>query len=318
MEEIMNKITTLILVSAFLVSCSMQPVQESTTTPANTNTPQPTTSPSPAPTDTAVPTEAVTIPDLGGFSTLVVVEGFTVSVPFPLLHQVNGNVIIIGDEENTLTVSFASDAFQSGDTLEIVLDNYLGSLERRGWEFTKNELSEIEVDTATGMAVDLTATFQGLNFQGRAVAVSPHTDTVLFGLGLSQISVNPDQWEVSGQVTFATLLENTRFTQVSGACPVSTDESYGYTEVNPIRVGGDFISGVSRERAYLDHLRGPNGESLSYERQGSLPSGDTILDIYNINGPGVDEVLYVDLYNYAELQAPVGFTCEGPFPLSAP
>ncbi len=113
-------------------------------------------------------------------------------------------------------------------------------------------------------------------------------------------------------------MESIEFTQADGECPIATDETYGYSESNPIRVGGDFISGVSRERAYLDHLRGPNGETLSYERQGSLPSVDTILDIYNVTGPGVDEILYVDLYNYLELQAPVGFTCDGPFPLSPP
>jgi hypothetical protein len=318
MEEFVNKLIALILVSAFLTSCTPQPVEEPPVIPAITNTVGPTSTTPPKPTDTAVPTEEVTLPDLGSFSTLVVVEGFTISVPFPLLHQVNKNVVIIGDEANTLTISFASDEYQSGDTPERVMSDYLGSLERRGWEFTKGEPADIEVDGATGIIIDLTGTFQGLNFEGQAVTVPPYSDLALFGLGLSQVSADPNRWKDSGQKAFTTLLESIEFVDAGGECPVSTDDTYGYSEDNPIRVGGEFVTGVSRERAYLDHLRGPNGESLSYERQGSLPYGDTILDIYNVTGPGVDEILYVDLYNYSELQAPVGFTCEGPFPLFAP
>ena len=40
-------------------------------------------------------------------------------------------------------------------------------------------------------------------------------------------------------------------------CPVSADDTYGYEEGNPIRVGGDFFNGAAREREYLDTLRGP-------------------------------------------------------------
>lgn len=314
----MKKALSLILVFILLMSCAFLPTPEPTVTPTFTNTVEPTGTTPPTPTDTAVPTEAITFPDLGRFSTVVVVEGFTISVPFSYLHQVNKNVVIIGDEENTLTISFASDVYQSGDTLESVSNAYLGSLENRGWAFTKGESADIEVDGATGIAIDLTGTFEGMNFEGQTITVSPRSGFVLFGLGLSQISAEPDRWKDSGHEAFTTLVDSIEFIEAGGACPVSTDDTYGYSEDNPIRVGGDFISGVSRERAYLDHLRGPNGETLSYERHGSLPSGGTILDIYNITGPGVDEILYVDLYNYSELQAPVGFTCEGPFPLSAP
>lgn len=86
---------------------------------------------------------------------------------------------------------------------------------------------------------------------------------------------------------------------------------------NPIRVGGDFFTGVARERAYLDNLRGPNGEKLTYERHGSTPGIDSILDIYEIYGLAKQIILYVDLYKYEELMAPAGLTCAGPF-ISAP
>lgn len=314
----MKKTPLLILVSAILASCSLQLMEGPSSTPAATHTVEPTAVTPPAPTGTAIPTEGFTPPGTGGFSTVVVVEGFTISVPFPLLHQVNRNVVLVGNQENTLTVSFASDEYLSSDTLEGVSNAYLGSLESRGWEFTKSEPADIQMDGAAGIVIDLTGTFEGMNFEGQTITVSPRSGFVLFGLGLSQTSADPDLWKDSGELAFTTLVDSIRFIDAGGTCPISADPTYGYSEENPIRVGGDFLSGVSRERAYLDHLRGPNGESLSYERLGSIPSGDVILDIYKVTAPGENETLYLDLYNYSELLAPIGFTCTGPFPLSAP
>ncbi len=105
-------------------------------------------------------------------------------------------------------------------------------------------------------------------------------------------------------------------TQTAGAC-VSTDKTYGYTQENPIKVGGDFLDGPVRERAYLDNLAGPNGETITYARIGSIIFGETILDAFVITGLGAEVTLYIDEYVYAELQAPVGFTCLGAF-LGAP
>lgn len=102
-----------------------------------------------------------------------------------------------------------------------------------------------------------------------------------------------------------------------GTCPISTDETYGYTIENPIKVGGDFFSGVQRERAFLDNLLGPNGEPLTYVREGSMMGNDTILDAYRISGLDSPVVLYVDMYTFEELSAPVGFACAGPF-ITAP
>jgi hypothetical protein len=102
------------------------------------------------------------------------------------------------------------------------------------------------------------------------------------------------------------------------ACIISTDKAYGYTQENPIKVGGDDFGGPPRERAYLDNLAGPNGEPISYNRTGSLDFGDTILDAYIITGLATDVTLYIDEYSFTEPQAPVGFTCVGAFTLDAP
>lgn len=252
----------------------------------------------------------------GGFESLVVLGDFTISVPFPLVHQADQNVILIGDERKSFTVSFASDTYNAAQPLTDVIDTYLASLENRGWQFTKSDPIDIEVDGSTGIAIDLTGKAVDLEFEGQAIAVSLGNGRVLFGLG---VSINElGDWKLTGKPTFEGLLERIKFSDQDASCPVSTDQTYGYTESNPIQIGGDFFAGPSRERAYLDHLRGPNGETLSYERTGSIPTDSTILDGYKITGPGISVTLYLDVYNYALLQAPIGFTCDGDFPLSAP
>lgn len=102
------------------------------------------------------------------------------------------------------------------------------------------------------------------------------------------------------------------------ACVISTDKTYGYTQENAIKVGGGDFGGPPREQAYLDNLAGPNGEHVSYGDPHSLDFDDTILDVFNVSGLGKDVTLYIDEYSFTEPQAPVGFTCVGPFSLTAP
>jgi len=97
---------------------------------------------------------------------------------------------------------------------------------------------------------------------------------------------------------------------------VSTDSTYGYTEANPIRVGA---TSPANERRYLNSIYGPQGQVLKYERAGSCcdfktPNGmlneTGLLDMYEVTYHGLEEpvLLYLDMYDYAPLAAPVGFT----------
>lgn len=99
---------------------------------------------------------------------------------------------------------------------------------------------------------------------------------------------------------------------------VTKDATYG-SEKNPIMVGGVVDSkGPQNERAYLDLLAGPNGEEISYERIKSCCSfksehgfmGKGLLDVYEIKYEGLKKqvLLYINMYDYQKLYAPVGFT----------
>lgn len=100
---------------------------------------------------------------------------------------------------------------------------------------------------------------------------------------------------------------------------VSDDPTYGYTEKNPVRVGGvRDSSGPANERRFLNALAGPGGEAIRYQRLGSCCMFETdngfmgsgLLDMYEITWPGQTEpvVLYLNMYDPGPLLAPVGFT----------
>lgn len=95
----------------------------------------------------------------------------------------------------------------------------------------------------------------------------------------------------------------------------SQDSTYGYTEKNPIMVGGGASDGPKNERRFLNALSGPNGERIEYHRIGSCCPFNTkngpwggLLDMYNVKYPGLDSslVIYINMYDSDILKVPVG------------
>ncbi len=106
-------------------------------------------------------------------------------------------------------------------------------------------------------------------------------------------------------------------------CQGSSDPTYGYSQERPIQVGG--VGYPGRQKRYLDALRGPKGETLSFERAGStLHAGangeETMLDLYTVKHEGLAKpvTLFLDWYHYTELFAPQGFTCGASLDLGVP
>lgn len=98
----------------------------------------------------------------------------------------------------------------------------------------------------------------------------------------------------------------------------ATDETYGYTEKNPIMVGKEG-GGPKDQRRFLNALAGPNGEQIRYQRLGSCCGfytknglfGDSgMLDMYEVTYEGLDKpiIFYINMYDSDVLQVPVGFT----------
>jgi hypothetical protein len=95
----------------------------------------------------------------------------------------------------------------------------------------------------------------------------------------------------------------------------SDDKSYGYTEKNPIKVGGSMREGPKNERRFLNALSGPNGETLEYVRLGSCCAFQTknsefggLLDKYSVTYEGLKEnlIIYINMYDSDTLKVPLG------------
>jgi hypothetical protein len=98
----------------------------------------------------------------------------------------------------------------------------------------------------------------------------------------------------------------------------ATDATYGYTQDNPIKVGGVIDDmGPAMERKFLNQLAGPNGEEVTYKRINSCCNfktprgfmGAGLLDVYEVSYEGSSAVeLYINMYDYEAPLIPVGFT----------
>ncbi len=96
---------------------------------------------------------------------------------------------------------------------------------------------------------------------------------------------------------------------------VSYNKNYGYkpNHKTSIKVGE-----IKNEQAYLNALRGPNGEQVQFRRNGSCCEfksksaafGTGLLDQYEIYYEGLKEpiILYINGYEYEQPKAPIGFT----------
>lgn len=100
----------------------------------------------------------------------------------------------------------------------------------------------------------------------------------------------------------------------------SSDKSYGFTESNPIKVGGRSESmGPKNERRFLSALKGPKGEKVRFYREGSCCLFETpnvekgfkgSLDIYKIYWEDMTDTLkiYINMYDKDSLMIPSGLT----------
>jgi hypothetical protein len=106
------------------------------------------------------------------------------------------------------------------------------------------------------------------------------------------------------------------FTRLTQTAVTAT---YGFTQGNPIKVGG---LSESQEAGYLNGLRGPAGEPVDYERIGSccpfktdkaLIDGVGLLDAFRVTYKGQPQAvtLYIDFYDEESLYVPLGFTPRG-------
>jgi hypothetical protein len=254
---------------------------------------------------------------------LVKEGGFTFRPPVEFSVDVQSAQVRVFDKKMTILISFVgSTSNPQNESPEEIADEFLNAVfKKANGEFQKVITSTVSIDGVEGLAYDITGTLFGRPTQGQAVIVMPGKNQYLFGLGMNNLGGDPEGWENEGRIVFNAMISSISFSTgvvSTGGCVISSDNTYGYSKENPIRVGGDDFGGPPREDAYMDNLLGPQGEKISYERTGSFDFGDTILDSYEVRGLKKVVTLYIDEYSYSEPLAPVGFTCGGAFTLAPP
>ena len=103
---------------------------------------------------------------------------------------------------------------------------------------------------------------------------------------------------------------------------ISDDPTYGYTEINPIKVGNRGKKPEFNEFKYINALRGPNGEELFFRDLGSCCQGLSSkkrkrkilgqLIIYEVTYDSLSKpiFLFINNHEYQPLYTPIGFTTE--------
>jgi hypothetical protein len=138
---------------------------------------------------------------------------------------------------------------------------------------------------------------------------------LLTGIGIIMLFMACSATKTTTSSTKPQLLNDNAFVLTE----VSTDASYGYTEKNPIKVGGvETLEGPKNERRFLNALAGPNGEKISYTREGSCCEfnskrgfmGKGLLDTYTIKWVGQTKpiTIYINMYDSDSIKAPFGLT----------
>ena len=236
----------------------------------------------------------------------------------------------MADNSGSIMISVVGVPANDG-TPEMIMEDFISGMAAAGsGALERGEESLIVIDGVEATAVNLSGDLFGSPMEGQAILVLPTDDWAIFTLAMGNLTEDEAQWDEVGQPAFMELLGSMEFLDETavvellaaggGSCLVAADPTYGYSQDNPIQVGGDAENDSARATAYLDNLIDPVGIPVTYSLAGSSPYGDTVLSIYEISSPMVEETinLYIDHYNYSELMAPVGFSCDAAFPISAP
>lgn len=104
---------------------------------------------------------------------------------------------------------------------------------------------------------------------------------------------------------------------------IKSDNYYGYTPENPIKVGAFEQKGTAPQfnnnhHIFFSRLRDHNGHKVSYLRRGSccavfsrnFPLGDKApLDVYEVTYKHLSKplIMYINMYDYERPRAPNGF-----------
>ena len=129
-----------------------------------------------------------------------------------LEFDIDDNSITLSDAQGKFIISLNGKAYiASSYTLESFLDIYVNEIASRGGTFEQSDPYEIMIDDMNGIAVDISGIFLDDPIAGRAFAISPGKNFIIFGLGLSNLGENENEWLETGSTNFEMLLASIEF-----------------------------------------------------------------------------------------------------------
>ena len=241
----------------------------------------------------------------------------------PVTLSLGDDKAVLNNPDETLFFSLTSESAGTNPDAATCLASMLVRMQADLPGLSTSAVIQAAAAGFTGVQTDLSGTLLGAPMVGKLAVFQVQSRCVsLLGAAATE---NPQVlWQETGQYAFAALLDGLRFLPPGTvpACLIAADPEYAFSPENPIRVGNvNLYDGVSRMEAYLNTLRGPNMEEISYIRLNPRYNADEeIVDAYQINYSGLDSpiTLYFSIYDYETLMAPLGFTCEAAFPLRQP
>lgn len=187
--------------------------------------------------------------------------------------------------------------------------------------FTTGDANPATIAGVDGFTTTLSGKLLKETIQGRAFVTQKEDGQFLFGFGFANLGKDANLWLNSGEDRFQAMLQSARFLQpeetfIPGTppginrsdCRPTTDPTYGYSESNPIKVGGGSSGGMTHAEAYFHRLATPNGQPIPFDHSGTT-SGASPLEIFIVTVDGRPVQLFVDVNSPMEFLAPVGFTC---------
>jgi len=308
-----------------LCACSFLPINPATTPLPNfvpplgaTGTPLPTPTPDPASFILLGPEVSV---KEAAYDFQPVVAWNANGDKLPLTQ--NGTMASMGNKNTGLYLNLNSEEgginHSSSDCLAMIRERMAASM----GGFQAGEPQALMANNVPGLSLNFSGQLDTQPVTGRLATFFPNTrcfSLIAFTYGADAEA----KWDTSGQFAYAKLLGSLRFLDQlqAASCQISADPSYGLTADNPIRVGNTNIAdGLQRQELYLNTLRGPGFEEVSYSRLNPLYNTQReIVDAYTVTYAGLAEPvkLYFEIFKYEAPQAPLGFNCEAPFPLTAP
>jgi hypothetical protein len=193
----MKRIILILLTSAtILASCA----SKGGIKPLSTNTPQPALTAMLIP-----PTLVARFIDLKN-------GGFSLAIQPELEFETDDYSINLSDKKGELIISLNGKPYiASIYTVESFLDKYLAEMASRGGSFNRSDPYEVTIDGMSGIAINLTGNFLNDPMAGKAVAISPGKDFIIFGLGMSNQGTHKNGWTESGSPIFEAIIASIKF-----------------------------------------------------------------------------------------------------------